>query len=91
MSGPHSAFVCSGTGAHIDTIHLVGGGSQNTLLCQLIADRTGRSVRAGPVEASAIGNVLVQARAAGLVSGSLRDLRALVARTHSPTEYLPRR
>jgi rhamnulokinase len=78
------------SGAVIETVHIVGGGSQNTLLCQLTADRTGRRVLAGPVEATAIGNVLVQARAMGLVSGSLEELRDLVGRTHPPTEYLPR-
>ena len=46
-------------------MHLVGGGALNELLCQLTADRTGLTVVAGPVEATAIGNVLVQARAAG--------------------------
>jgi rhamnulokinase len=78
------------SGAVIETVHIVGGGSQNTLLCQLTADRTGRRVLAGPVEATAIGNVLVQARAAGLVSGCLEELRDLVGQTHPPIEYLPR-
>ncbi len=73
----------------VSTVHIVGGGSQNALLCQLTADRSGRRVLAGPVEATAIGNVLVQARAAGLVAGSLEDLRALVAKTFPPTQYLP--
>jgi rhamnulokinase len=77
------------SGITIDTVHVVGGGSQNALLCQLTADRSGRRVLAGPVEATAIGNVLVQARAAGFVTGGLEDLRALVARTFPPTEYLP--
>lgn len=77
------------SGVVIETVHVVGGGSQNTLLCQLTADRTGRSVLAGPAEATAIGNVLVQARTAGLVSGSLEELRALVARTFPPVEYRP--
>ena len=67
------------SGHKISTVHIVGGGSQNALLCQLTADRARRRVLAGPVEATAIGNVLVQARAAGLVSGGLADLRALVA------------
>ncbi|MSS00202.1 rhamnulokinase [Arthrobacter sp. BL-252-APC-1A] len=78
------------TGRSIRTVHVVGGGSQNTLLCQLTADRTGRTVYAGPVEATAIGNVLVQARAAGLVSGGLEELRRLVARTFEPIRYEPR-
>ena len=63
------------------------GGSQNALLCQLTADRAGQPVLAGPVEATALGNVLVQARQHGLVSGTLEDLRALVARTHDPVRY----
>jgi rhamnulokinase len=70
-------------------VHIVGGGSQNTLLCQLTANRTGRRVLAGPVEATAIGNVLIQGRAAGLVDGELSELRALVARTFPLAEYQP--
>ncbi len=77
------------SGSKINTVHVVGGGSQNTLLCQLTANRTGRRVLAGPVEATAVGNVLIQGRAAGLVAGELRELRALVARTFPPVEYQP--
>lgn len=77
------------SGVPVEVVHVVGGGSQNVLLCQLTADRTGRPVLAGPVEATAIGNVLVQARSAGLVSGSLEELRALVARTFPPSRYEP--
>jgi rhamnulokinase len=69
---------------------LGGRAAQNTLLCRLLADRLGLPVLAGPVEATALGNVLVQGRALGALSGSLEDLRALVARTqrivrHEPT------
>jgi rhamnulokinase len=78
------------SGSKIDTVHIVGGGSQNTLLCQLTANRTGRRVLAGPVEATAVGNVLIQGRAAGLVEGDLSELRALIARTFPPAEYQPR-
>ena len=78
------------SGVPIRVVHVVGGGSQNTLLAQLTANRTGRRVLTGPVEATAIGNVLVQARAAGLLSGSLEELRALVARTHPSTIFEPR-
>ena len=78
------------SGQKIDIVHIVGGGSQNALLCQLTANRTGRRVLAGPVEATAVGNLLVQGRAAGLVEGELSDLRALVARTFPPVEYQPR-
>ncbi len=76
-------------GTRIERVHIVGGGSRNALLCQLTADRCGLPVHAGPVEATALGNVLIQARAAGLLRGSLEDLRALVARTHPTTTYLP--
>lgn len=78
------------SGRSIRTIHIVGGGSLNALLCQLTADRTGRTVLAGPVEATAIGNVLIQARAQGLVTGSLESLRTLVARAFTPVVYEPR-
>lgn len=62
----------------VDTVHIVGGGSQNRLLCQLTAEATGKPVIAGPVEATALGNVLVQARAGGAIAGGLAELRALV-------------
>ena len=61
------------------------------LLCQATADRTGLPVLAGPVEATALGNALVQARAAGLVHGDLETLRALVARHYAPVRYEPSR
>jgi rhamnulokinase len=77
------------SGRLVDTVHIVGGGARNRLLCQLVADRCGVPVLAGPVEATAIGNVLVQARAHGLVHGDLEALRALVLATHPPIEYLP--
>ncbi|MEC5151716.1 rhamnulokinase family protein [Cryobacterium sp. GrIS_2_6] len=77
------------SGANVSVVHIVGGGSQNRLLCQLTADRIGLPVLAGPVEATAIGNVLVQARAQGLVTGSLEGLRALVARSFVPERYTP--
>ena len=54
------------TGRDVDVVHVVGGGAQNALLCQLTADACGLPVVAGPVEATALGNVLVQARAFGL-------------------------
>ncbi len=77
------------SGKRVSVIHVVGGGSQNALLCQLTADRSGLPVLAGPVEATALGNVLVQGRALGAVQGSLEHLRALVARTHPPLRYEP--
>lgn len=78
------------SGVDVRTIHVVGGGSQNALLCQLTADRAGIPVVAGPVEATALGNVLVQARAVGIIDGDLETLRALVASSFEPTRYEPR-
>jgi rhamnulokinase len=78
------------SGHAIRVIHLVGGGALNRLLAQATADRSGRVVLAGPVEATAIGNVLIQARAAGALSGDLEALRRLVADTSDPVRYEPR-
>jgi rhamnulokinase len=65
------------TGRRAKVIHVVGGGVQNTLLCQLTADATRRQVRAGPVEATALGNLMVQAYSRGYL-GSLEEIRAAV-------------
>lgn len=73
----------------VEVVHVVGGGSQNRLLCQLTADTTGKKVVAGPVEATAVGNVLVQARAAGHVSGGLTELRRLVVASHELHTFTP--
>lgn len=78
------------SGERVSMIHIVGGGSLNTLLCQLTADRAGLPVLAGPVEATAIGNVLVQGRAVGLLDGDLESLRALVAASFEPVRFEPR-
>ncbi|WP_110590027.1 rhamnulokinase [Microbacterium suaedae] len=78
------------SGVPVETIHVVGGGSLNELLCQLTADRSGIPVEAGPVEATAIGNLLVQGRTAGFVSGDLDALRATVADAFPPKRYVPR-
>lgn len=78
------------SGHDVDVVHLVGGGARNALLCQLTADACGLPVLAGPVEATALGNVLVQARADGDLTGELEDLRALVRRTHELLAYAPR-
>jgi len=77
------------SGVRVSVVHIVGGGSQNELLCQLTANRTGLTVLAGPVEATAIGNVLVQARVQGFVTGSLEGLRSLVAHAFAPRRYDP--
>ncbi|GAA1160390.1 rhamnulokinase family protein [Kribbella jejuensis] len=73
----------------VDVLHVIGGGSQNELLCQLTADACGVPVLAGPVEASALGNVLVQARALGEPFPGLDAMRALVRSTHSLRRYDP--
>jgi len=77
------------TGTRIEVIHVVGGGSRNRLLNQLTADATGRPVLAGPVEATALGNVLVQARAAGEI-GPLADVRAVVRGSFPLEQFDPR-
>jgi rhamnulokinase len=77
------------SGRPVERVHLVGGGVQNKLLCQAVADRSGRTVVAGPVEATALGNVLVQSRTHGALTGSLEELRDLVARTQPLTTYHP--
>ena len=77
-------------GRQVDVIHLVGGGAQNDLLCQLTADACGVPVLAGPVEATALGNVLVQARTLGAVDGDLGAMRSLVSRTQRIVRYEPR-
>jgi sugar (pentulose or hexulose) kinase len=66
------------SGRQADTVHLVGGGARNALLCQLTADACGLPVVAGPVEASAVGNILVQARSLGAAPDDLPGLRAIV-------------
>src|SRR5205823_9639595 len=77
------------SGRSVEVVHVVGGGARNTLLCQLTADACGLPVVAGPVEATAIGNALVQARAVGAVTGDLGDLRDLVSRTQHLHHYEP--
>jgi rhamnulokinase len=77
------------SGVDIATIHIVGGGSRNELLCQLTADACGVPVVAGPVEATALGNVLVQARAQGLIQGDLATLRSVIRETQPLRHYEP--
>jgi rhamnulokinase len=78
------------SGRPIRLIHVVGGGSLNRLLCQATADLSGRPVLAGPVEATALGNVLVQARALDAIGGDLAELRALIASTQDLVRFTPR-
>ena len=76
-------------GRRIDTIHIVGGGTQNELLSQMTADACNRAVITGPVEATAIGNILVQAMATGDVK-SLADARTIVRQSFDVKRYEPR-
>ncbi|MEU6578538.1 rhamnulokinase family protein [Streptomyces sp. NPDC046805] len=77
------------SGRTVSVVHVVGGGARNDLLCQLTADACGLPVLAGPAEAAAYGNVLVQARAQGTLSGTLTDMRSLLHRTQSLRRYEP--
>ncbi|MGW2091938.1 rhamnulokinase [Promicromonospora sukumoe] len=83
------AAASSLAGAVVDTVHVVGGGSRNELLCRLTAEATGLPVVAGPVEATALGNVLVQARAVGLLPGGLTALRDVVRASTTLRRYTP--
>jgi rhamnulokinase len=76
-------------GRHVDTVHVVGGGARNSLLCQLTADACGLPVEAGPVEAAALGNVLVQARALGAAPRDLDGMRVLLRSTQRLRRYEP--
>jgi rhamnulokinase len=77
------------SGREVKVVHLVGGGTRNALLCQLTADACGLPVLAGPVEATALGNVLVQARAHGSIRGDLDTMRALVRATQDIRRHDP--
>ena len=77
------------TGKRLATIHIIGGGSQHELLDQFAADATGRTVMAGPVEATALGNVLVQALALGDI-GSIAEGREVIANSFALKTFEPR-
>jgi rhamnulokinase len=76
------------SGRRIEIVHIVGGGSRNRVLNQFVADCTGRTVIAGPGEATAIGNILVQAMGAGELSG-LDEIRAVVRSSFAPETFEP--
>jgi rhamnulokinase len=76
------------TGRAVNVIHIVGGGSRNRLLNQFTADLTGRKVVAGPVEATAAGNILVQAMGAGAL-GSIDDIREVCRRSFELETFQP--
>lgn len=76
------------TGQKIDCLHIVGGGIQNELLCQFTANAIGKKVVAGPIEATASGNLLIQAKAAGQIK-TLAELREIVRNSFELKEYQP--
>jgi len=76
------------TARKIKEIYIIGGGSQNNLLCQLTANASGLPIFAGPVEATALGNILVQAKARGIIS-SIKEGRAIIKSTYKIKKYLP--
>jgi sugar (pentulose or hexulose) kinase len=76
------------TGKGVETLHIVGGGIQNELLCQFTADATGRKVVTGPIEATASGNILMQARATGQLQ-SIAEARQVVRNSFEMKEYHP--
>jgi rhamnulokinase len=78
------------TGRSVRTLNMIGGGTQNRLLCQLTADASGREVVAGPVEATAAGNVMVQAVGSGAVT-DWAEARRTVARSFNLVKYEPKR
>jgi rhamnulokinase len=76
------------SGRRVEVIHVVGGGGRNALLNQFTANATGRTVLTGPVEATVIGNLLVQARAAGEI-GSLEEIRRISGASAEMQEFRP--
>lgn len=77
------------TGREVDHIHIIGGGTQNTLLCQMTADATGRPVIAGPIEATAMGNAFVQFVALGELD-NIAQAREILSRTTGTIQYDPK-
>ena len=76
------------TGGRIETIHIVGGGAQNKLLSQMAADATGRRVVTGPIEATALGNVMMQAVALGDVA-NIAQAREVIRASFAVDEFTP--
>jgi rhamnulokinase len=76
------------TKLRVDVLHIIGGGSQNRLLCQMTADATGRVVLAGPVEATSLGNAIVQMITLGELA-NIGEARQLIARSSDLVRYEP--
>jgi len=89
MKFRHVLAMCESLiGGRVETIHIVGGGTKNRQLCQAAADACARRVLAGPIEATATGNVMMQATAAGAVA-SIAEARDVIRRSSALEEYLP--
>jgi rhamnulokinase len=76
------------TGEKIEVLHIIGGGANNKMMNQLTADATGIPVFAGPTEATAIGNILMQIKAAGIVD-NLSEARNIVRNSFEVSSYQP--
>jgi sugar (pentulose or hexulose) kinase len=76
-------------GKRVDTLHIIGGGARNTLLCQMTANSVGREVIAGPFEATALGNGIVQLITLGVLD-DLAEARRILSRTQDTARYEPR-
>jgi len=76
------------TGESIKEIHIIGGGSRNSLLCKMVANATGLSVFAGPVEAAALGNLMIQAKSMGQIK-SMVEGRKIIGKSFDIKKYLP--
>jgi len=81
-------YIEDATGNKIDVLHIVGGGIQNELLCRFTANAIGKKVVTGPIEATASGNILMQAIATGQIK-SLSETRDIVRKSFEPKEYEP--
>jgi rhamnulokinase len=77
------------SGKNPDTIHIIGGGTKNELLCQFTADATGKPVVTGPAEGTAVGNILMQAKACGYLN-SITEIREVVVNTFEVSRYYPK-
>jgi sugar (pentulose or hexulose) kinase len=86
----HVRLAATLAGRPVEVVHVVGGGTRNEVLCQLTADACGLPVLAGPAEASALGNVLVQARSLGADLPDLAAMRSLLRRTQEVRRFEPR-
>ena len=77
------------TGRAFTTLHVLGGGTKDRLLCQMTADCCGLTVKAGPVEATALGNIMIQLKALGLLDSITQGRRLIADETEVIKTYTP--